>query len=970
MKHIIITVCAFFNNTVSPFGKYIYYAGLLLLFISSRGFSQNEMVQTVNATTIQEIRVLLTTGVRVNFETRNLSKRSDPVLNLISPSGIEVAANDNSDNSRAGFASKISYIPSRTGWHILIVRAKQSTMSGTADIFKDNILLAANISFGGILLSLKNLRAGEAVQTVKIPKSAKGKDRLYILKNDSIGIQLYGLVRGGNNIAQIQINNNLGNRTAMVGSEAGEGAIRVICNDANLFLHDHDKDGLGIELEKELGTCPSRSGSAKGFDCSSIADARDTDGDGLPDGWEVLGRSDVTPFQSLPLWGADPRHKDMFMEVDFMRRTGIENTEGTIKRMAPAVARHFATIYGDGFTTDPLRRLAHATVLKNPDGNPGISVHLDTGVDPESDADAAIYGNWGGFNAVNAISANGNACSSGTANGDCSGVAATAAWKANMLPARRGIFRYALGYSGGGGSCGAGFACAFNFSDLTNPAHEWGHTFGLGHSGPMGITGDVDPNCKPNYASIMNYAFLGQHDVGFSDGIGFPPINNAAVKEWNAVSPSNKLYLDVLKNGFRYLVDTVNGHVDWNRNGIFEPANQLVRAYANYRPGSACEFTRYNQSEILNAETATTPVLARFRDRLYMFYNKDGAVKYRYSTSAWNCPQPSTATCDNGTWSNEKDAGMQQSVGVAVMNDLVSLRIVSVKFNGNIIERRLSINAGIESLTVTKQIPGSANGEPSLSFGLTGSFLVYKGTDMLIHFNRLIAGEWQNDQVAYKSVNEPVRSTSLWAFPNIIQTYLPWRANEKGLYGLFPAEDAKLDMWWYNPSTNFWEKTNVLENPRPGPIHSKPSIAYVPYRNEMENPGKIYMVYIKQSAGGSIFTGDTRMRMSYVKDLINADGTIVKEEKIGLDSYFDNSWFNTYGISIFFEPGKDINLRSVYTAANGSKKLHIFFRPKADGINDFSYKNYNDWETIRKNLCKEVVNPGGLVSNPVGCPLQ
>ena len=49
-------------------------------------------------------------------------------------------------------------------------------------------------------------------------------------------------------------------------------------------------------------------------------------------------------------------------------------------------------------------------------------------------------------------------------------------------------------------------------------------------------------------------------------------------------------------------------------------------------------------------------------------------------------------------------------------------------------------------------------------------------------------------------------------------------------------------------------------------------------------------------------------------------------------------------------------------------KYCIFFLPKADGINDFTYQNYNDCEAIRKIHCNVVVNPGGTVFNPIGCP--
>jgi hypothetical protein len=88
------------------------------------------------------------------------------------------------------------------------------------------------------------------------------------------------------------------------------------------------RDGLGYELESALGTCATRTSTAPGVSCAAIADPRDTDGDGISDGLEAavgIGGDDLP----LPLWGADPRHKDLFVEVDFMRRTKAENDAET-----------------------------------------------------------------------------------------------------------------------------------------------------------------------------------------------------------------------------------------------------------------------------------------------------------------------------------------------------------------------------------------------------------------------------------------------------------------------------------------------------------------------------------------------------------------------------------------------------------------------------------------------------------------
>ena len=42
----------------------------------------------------------------------------------------------------------------------------------------------------------------------------------------------------------------------------------------------------------------------------------DTDGDGLSDANEARGVRGTGTHQPLPLWGANPRHKDLFIEAD------------------------------------------------------------------------------------------------------------------------------------------------------------------------------------------------------------------------------------------------------------------------------------------------------------------------------------------------------------------------------------------------------------------------------------------------------------------------------------------------------------------------------------------------------------------------------------------------------------------------------------------------------------------------------
>ena len=171
---------------------------------------------------------------------------------------------------------------------------------------------------------------------------------MYVLKDDKIGIQLRARTLDSG-VALVKFAANTGTRTVVVGTDVQEGMLKMIRNDAGLAWHDMVQDGLGWELEKELGTCWSRSGSINGCDCRQIAVPRHTDGDGISDGWETLGRIDMQPFQLLPKWGADPRHKDLFIEVDFMRRNGVENADKIVKHMRVSAAR-ISPITADSFT--------------------------------------------------------------------------------------------------------------------------------------------------------------------------------------------------------------------------------------------------------------------------------------------------------------------------------------------------------------------------------------------------------------------------------------------------------------------------------------------------------------------------------------------------------------------------------------------------------------------------------------------
>lgn len=286
----------------------------------------------------------------------------------------------------------------------------------------------------------------------------------------------------------------------------------------------------------------------------------DSDGDGLYDDWEINGYDadgDGVIDIDLPALGATWDHKDLFLEMDFT--TPIPLDVEDINAMVEAFAR--APIDA-GTRASEIRGGRDAK--PNPDGLPGIRLHVDTGaavgrfsgeadvlatcadgidndgngvadaIDPAcndfgeyldvsseaptwaadcadgadndgdgradaADPSCALGKNLGGGGVVSLIPDAAPVCKL-----DASFYAMKAA---NFDPDRARIFRWALvtprdatcPSSGGWGETGGNDFLVFN-TDGGTVMHELGHNLNLDHGGF-----EAQPNCKPNYVSIMNY---------------------------------------------------------------------------------------------------------------------------------------------------------------------------------------------------------------------------------------------------------------------------------------------------------------------------------------------------------------------------------------------------------------------------------------------------------------------------------
>jgi hypothetical protein len=923
-------------------------------------------VWTAEANFITDVVVQLSGGQEVVFQTTDVSPRGDPILHLLAPRPSEngpvtqVAMDDDGGGS---LNAMLRFTPPRDGVYRLILRATWGGGNGTCRLLRDGAVMFNEVRFGADLRRYANLRVGEVLETAQLPNGLATLPALYLVNDD--GVILSRHISYGTNVVA-----SLGTAYRLVNVLAGSwlplgtpGPMRVVRNDVAFSDHDPDGDGLGTELEQWIGTCSTTSGISGNWECSRATDARDTDGDALSDGLELLGNNDISPPQLLSRWGADPRHKDIFIEVDYGKKSATDPDQ----RMSADVARQMAAAYAEtNGPLSPLDALLHAQVLNNPDLTPGIRLHLDTGLAPERPEDASIYGDWGGHDAVPPICDDTNGCR---------GMPAADAYNANFIaPARKGLFRYTTSYAGGGGQCGLGaIACSWSHTSVWTATHEFGHTLGLHHYGPA--SNQPEANCKVNYPSLMNYTMVtvGSSDADgnlkFSDGTRRPNINNASLRERAAIedpqTERHQAMLLRLRDVYGYLVDVTTGDVDWNRDGIIQDG--LVAAYSNSKDNGNCEFTSTNrmvlqaEGAIQPAATLRSPAIARLGSFIFMLSvgNDHRLTMFMTTPNPFHCAAgdgcPGTSVIEvpiNTSWNHDVERVDAHRV---VDADGLGLMVVFTDSQGRLWQTKMRVVFVFPVFSSATQI-ATANlvaEEVSLTGADDHLWLAYGDASGRVWFRRRPSstGVWGAERRARNETG-----TALPAVPSSTSAAI-YEAPDGTLYGAFPQQatgsgNGHLQIRRYRPADRRWEDAHLWSSFQGS--FGKPAFAWRPFPSGAALPGRLFVYWTPRN------WDDTRGALKEQWMVRHPDGTV----HMNFSNLHSNVWFAAHGVAALFEPGVDDNVRLVaaFVVSNPQSPIPngaLEVRPRADGIVDLVQMDRNDWERLGSEFCRTLASQQG-----------
>lgn len=884
--------------------------------------SFDHVYDTIQADTVYDSYLTVAYGETVTLETVNLAPGTDTVLHLWDTLDDQQAAYN--DDGGSGLASRFVFHNTKsTRTFRVIVRAYGGWSKGTADLEKNGSLHAAGLAVGG--------------ERTTVPCGAAYTYETALSPSGSPDTLLYGFNTQNHMVARDD-DNGIGAASRITGTTqmcrvivahypwSSAGPTRLYVNDT---WQDSDGDGLGELLEAELGTCDDASDPG----CSDVFNRRDTDRDGLEDAAELFGIEGAGPTMLLPRWGADPMHKDIFVELDHTDQFTSNPFQGSDFVDAQAY-----------FDVGP------ASSLQNPDGLDGVSLHVDVGFNPTDPALDTLYGDWGGADSIP------------------DGIAYGTAANTYRDSIRDAVFHYGLFDVGSGGGQGWAPGDRFGWSGsttnrrVTSFVHELGHNLNLQHHGHSDW-GAL--NCKPNYRSVMNYAFSG---FGFSQGSASATINPTWLREDQGLGTgANPTYLQ--SSPFNFPVD--GDEVDWNRDGQWTASGSAnwfpygyARSGATWGTWASCSALTQNRQALDSVDVAgTTPALVNLNDRLYAFWvEEDGDVKYRsgqHSGLDWNgsCPGGDALGDTCMTWGSTTTVPLSQdAVGldaIAWQGDIVLAYRTAA---GQIRRRTASAvsSAGTLSGWTTDSFVTMAEYEPELTL-LHANSSLYGASEVLgLMYQRQGNDEYRlytatssTGGLSYRGALKTPAGTIITGDMAPEAVVLPGSVGTT--CAALPDLGRLVHLHCLNPTTGRWtDLTTSAFAGRPLPkTTGKASLAYHQHRGWAGHPlttdlaGQVWLAVVTDTGFPDVLVSNT------LTDSTPADPNLHFDHigKVG------NVWTKVRpgsGLALY-EDGELGALKGLMVQTNDDDQLD--FLPLADGTIDITLEDGDDFAVMERGIC-------------------
>ena len=909
----------------------ILFVTFLALWCTSSVIAQPHL-QEVRATQFARIDVFVQAGSSYSFRTLDLSPGGDTELRLVRSQSSQVQYNDNDGGATSSYMSYFS--PFISAPHQLYVLARPGTPAGTCRVIitKDGAeIFNQRVPFGGT--------------TVDVPISSQARRHHYYAVSPPGGHDdpiLLGLGQW-NTLLAVDEQTGVGQEAAILGVSGihqlivgslvpvrGSGDVRILANDV---WADRDSDNIGPLLEAAFGSCDHHSDPG----CNLVHNLQDSDRDSIPDYAEIVGLAYQPPLY-FPRWGANPAHKDVFIEVDYKDQYPTQPfTE------AHAVA--LQSIYDDGPAGD----------LLNLNGEPGIRLHFDAGVQPADPANAALIGDWGGANQI----------------------APGSTFAANISNTRDSLFFHGIIDNGGqsfGRAFGVGLGGSTPTVQVATFAHELGHSLGLSHGGheSWGF------NCSPIYNSTMNYAASAfGSGVNFSLESFFPGVrlNPAYLCEADGLNGVSVSHLSA------WGIPTQGTAVDWNRDGFIQDCSTPVRAAINFWPPSGCAAHVRGEEKI---DDGYAPSLSKMGSWMYAFYvDNKGDITYRRGLMYSDARE---SGCPNG-WAvegGETCTYWEPPVALPMDGKVADLNTFSIDGEVHLFFR-FAGDIGVHTMSAgSQQSTGVLTGwtSPKLLSGVKTEAipelsLLY--VDPSVYgIDRLVTAVWPmaGSNKLMTAVFDPRHGVT---FSNIAPlqdvhgqtlisngarpTLAHWGADtgvfsqKEATFMVFPAEsDSKVVLYAYDPAKDAWRDLTSQAFPvRPSGLIEQP-IGFgwrplVAADGSVLDPlkGEFFLTYGAVNEGG---VGSTWFSQVVDRNRPPFSSLVFSRNNAGR---FGHPWYGVQnqggGMDYYTDPDFPY-VKALFV--NGNRE--ITFLPHPDGIFDREFRSGSDWQIMERGMCLTLRN--------------